>query len=59
MRMPCMGKNLSTKQEILSLNFSFFTEAQQTHSQTSENKNQDSFGQAWEGMGIFKPHLTF
>lgn len=30
MHMPCMVKNLSMKQEILSLNFTFVTEAQLT-----------------------------
>lgn len=45
MHMPCMVKNLSMKQEILSLNSSFVTETQHTNSQTLENKNQGSSGQ--------------
>lgn len=45
MHMPCVVENLSLKQEILSLNFTFVTEAQHNHSQTLENKNQGNSGQ--------------
>ena len=55
MRMPCMVKNLSTKQEILSVNFSF---AQRHNTPTHRHKKtkikvvKGSDGKAWAFLNL-------